>query len=131
MSLEIENVKNLPLLKRQAMLACLVLISKVDGNQTDLELREIHVHNQMILGLSSTQIKNSELKPKDLAKVLNQMSEEELIVLGILMGKVAQSDGIIDDKELEWIHNFLKIGNLHVGAIAMVLLGVKKAANSN
>jgi hypothetical protein len=81
----------------------------------------------VILGLSDEQIKTRELNPLEVSKVLNKMNQEELMILGVLMGKVAQSDGIMDEKEIEWIYRFLKIGNLDIGAIAMVLIGVKRA----
>jgi len=127
MSLEIEDVKNLPLVKRQAMLTCLIIISGADGHQSDSELLQIDFQNKVILGLSDEQIKTRELNPLEVSKVLNKMNQEELMILGVLMGKVAQSDGIMDEKEIEWIYRFLKIGNLDIGAIAMVLIGVKRA----
>jgi hypothetical protein len=131
MSLEIKDVKTLSLDKRHAMLTCLSIVAGADDNKSNSELNEIFVQNELIIGLSKNDLKRGALSPKQLAKVLNTMTGEELSVLGMMMGRVAKSDGVVDEKELEWIYTLLKVGNLNVDTIAMILLGIKKAADSN
>jgi hypothetical protein len=49
------------------------------------------------------------------------MSSEELAILGILMGRIAGSDGRIDRREIDSIKSILKIARLNPEIIQAII----------
>ena len=109
---KVEDVKYLPIQKRHAMLTCLALIVNADEDVTDKESEEVIFQVQHILDLSPAELKKGMLKPSDFGRILDSMSNDELAILGILMGRVAGSDGKLDRREVNSIRSILKIARL-------------------
>jgi tellurite resistance protein len=103
------------------MLTCLALIVKADENITDKENEEVLFQIQHILDLSPEEIKKGMMKPADWKRVLDSMSSEELAILGILMGRIAGSDGRIDHREIDSIKSILKIARLNPEIIQAII----------
>jgi uncharacterized tellurite resistance protein B-like protein len=119
--IKVENVKYLPAQKRHAMLTCLALIVKADEDINDKENEEVLFQIQHILDLSPEEIKKGMMKPADWKRVLDSMSSDELAILGILMGRIAGSDGRIDHREINSIKSILKIARLNPEIIQAII----------
>ncbi len=121
----IQGVKNYSTQKKRAILWCLKLVAQADGNVTDSELVEIMNQNLHVLNLTNSEIESmGKLKPEEFVKTLNSMTQDELFILGFMMGRVANSDGKVHETEIEWIYKLLKAGNLNFETITGILIGI-------
>jgi len=120
-----ENVKYLSLEKRHAMLTCLALIVNADDDVSEKENEEVIFQVQHILDLSPAEIKKGKLNPYDLGRILNAMSGDELAMLGILMGRVAGSDGKLDRREVNSIQSLLKVAKLDPELIEAIVRNIE------
>ena len=116
-----EKVKNLPLEKKHAMLTCLGLIVNADNDVTEKENKEVVFQVMHILDLSPSEIKKGMLKPSELGRILDSMTGDELAMLGMLMGRVAGSDGHLDSREVNSIRTILKIAKLNPKLIEAIV----------
>lgn len=123
--IKVEDVKYLPIEKRHAMLTCLALIVNADGDISDKENEEVLFQIQHILDLSPSELKKGMIKPSELGKVLDTMSGNELGMLGLLMGRVAGSDGKLDNREINSIRSILKIARLNPLLVEAIVDSIK------
>lgn len=124
------NIKNLKFIdksKKKAFLFCLTLVARADGVITDEENSGVFIAALNFLKLEEKEalkIINSKLSKKEAGNyvdALNKSSSEELTLLGILMGIIANIDGEIDKEEIETIKSLLTIGGLNESIITVII----------
>ena len=121
----IQGVKNYSSQKKRAIIWCLKLVAQADGNVSDSELIEIMNQNIHVINLTNSEVESiGKLNPEEFVKTLNSMTQDELFMLGFMMGRVANSDGKVHETEIEWIYKLLKTGNLNMETIAGILIGI-------
>jgi uncharacterized tellurite resistance protein B-like protein len=122
---KVEDVKYLSLDKRHAILTCLALIVKADEEITEKENEEIIFQVMHILDMSPNEIRKGMMSPSELRGVLDTMSGDELGIMGLLMGRVAGSDGKIDNREVNSIKSILKVARLNPEHIQVIIDAIK------
>ncbi len=122
---KVEDVKYLSLDKRHAILTCLALIVKADEEITEKENEEIIFQVMHILDMSPNEIRKGMMSPSELRGVLDTMSGDELGIMGLLMGRVAGSDGKIDAREINSIESILKVARLNPDHIKVIINAIK------
>lgn len=126
----IDGIKNYSIQKKGAFIWCLKQVAHADGNLTDSERIEIIKQSLNVIKISNAEMESiAKLKPEEFVKVLNSMTQDELILLGSMMGIVAQSDGKVHEAEIEWIYKLLRVGNLDLAAITGILIGITGLQN--
>jgi tellurite resistance protein len=118
-------IKYLSLEKKQAIVTCLALVAAADNDISDKENAEAIAQARAILDLSPDEFNKSKMRPQELRRILDDMSGEELVILGLLMGRVAESDGKIDNRELDLIRTILKAAKLNPNLIENIISKIK------
>lgn len=114
-------IKYLSLEKKRAIVTCLALIAAADNDISDNENEEVIFQVRTILDLSPEEFNKGMLEPLDLRRILEDMNGKELSILGLLMGRVAKSDGKIDNRELDSIRTILKSAQLNPNLIEEII----------
>jgi tellurite resistance protein len=126
--MNIEDLKYIAKSKKETIFHCLLLLSYSDGEVTNEEKELIATIGADTLNLSIGTLKKIimlESEPEEqkskLVEVLQTMSNEELEVLGTLMGVLAIRDGEFDKSEKELMQALLRIGGLDYEEIKLTI----------
>lgn len=117
-------IKELSHDKKLAITRFTIEVAAADGEITDEEIEAIFAICSLKLGIQLDQSRLDSIYETEYRDVLSKFTEKESIVLGAILGAIAQADGVISFSELDHIRTLLEDTDLNKDFIPVLLEAV-------
>lgn len=110
--------------KKLAIARFALEVAAADGEFADEEIVGIYAICSVKLGIDLDQSKLESISETEYRDVLSKFTEQEAFVLGLILGAIAQADGVVSFSELDHTRTLLEQTDLDKDLIPVLLEAV-------